>query len=181
MPSPSAPHGWEPGYVRAMSMGWGCRADSPAPTTVHTCHPPPPKPRIQPPLVKLTLDKFPQHKQPNPSEFHTRPVISPPLYSACRNLIKQKSNHSHKQCGLHHPFRITDQSTKDRRVININLNPPDLYPWISPHPFPASPCRCSGRLARTFGTRVTPICDSQPWEKFKAKPACQSPFSEVGS
>ena len=83
-------------------------AEPPVPRSVHRPLPAP-GPHFQPPPAKLQLDTFPQGQQPSPSEFQTRPVISPPFYSVCRNLIKHQLCPSHKQCRRPCPFRVADQ------------------------------------------------------------------------
>ena len=98
----------------------------------------PPGPHFQPPPAKLQLDTYPQGQQPSPSEFQTRPVISPPFCSACRNLIKHSSvpPTNNGGCPAHSGQQIKGAEDRQRhkhpsqppRPLALALNPTHCRP-----------------------------------------------------
>lgn len=102
--SRSTPIGYEPGLREGNVDGarvaeWSQQSTPPTPTQAQNLAP----------TSKTQVWHIPTAQATQPIRIPNLYCNFSTLYSVCRNLIKQKLNHSHKQCLPPHPFRVTDQ------------------------------------------------------------------------
>lgn len=111
-------------------------------------------------------------------------IPHPPCNLSTLTFCVEESDNTKKRQSLPQTMRAAPSIQDNRskaprtdRAINIHLKPRDLYPSILTPPMTGEFVQMQRRdSGTTFRTSVIAICESQPWEKFKGKQACQSQF-----